>query len=258
MHIIYSRTLSHQLTSGFQRRELPICRFTSIYWRRGGQVVNNSRPHQADVQRLRAQHGPRREAPKVASHSVSRIRATTRTAQRADLGPLLPCRYLTYADVSQLPTIDLDPSLRSIIIPPGMYRSAKARSRQVDLENTYAADSSRAGSMAASPVRLASPYPQLPAGYPASPAATPSPHPGYGLDYQALQAQQSPQVVARYPYAPVPMQQPMQQQLPQYPVGGQYAAAQYPATMSAAERAAQDRLTEDQRVISMLNSRTHM
>ncbi|KZV92178.1 hypothetical protein EXIGLDRAFT_675436 [Exidia glandulosa HHB12029] len=168
--------------------------------------------------------------------------------------------YLTYADVSTLPTIDLDPTLRAIIIPPSMYRSAKARSRQVDLENTYAADSSRAG-MAASPVRLASPYPQVPSGYPTSPA-TPAPH-AFGLDYQAhMQAQQSPQVVARYPYAQVPMQSPMPQHQhvqaqAQYPVG-QYAAQQYPASMSAAERAAQDRLAEDQRVISMLNSRTHM
>lgn len=168
--------------------------------------------------------------------------------------------YLTYADVSQLPTIDLDPTLRAIVIPSGMYRSAKARSRQVDLENTYASDTSRAGGPA-HPVRLASPYPQLPAGFPASPTS-PAPHQAFAIDYQTqLQAHspQQQQAMPRYPYAQVPLQGQMsqQQQMAQYPAS-QYASAQYAATMSAAERAAQDRLAEDQRVISMLNARTHM
>ncbi|EJD44185.1 hypothetical protein AURDEDRAFT_65516 [Auricularia subglabra TFB-10046 SS5] len=172
--------------------------------------------------------------------------------------------YLTYADVSHLPTIDLDPTLRSIVIPPGMYRSAKARSRQVDLENTYASDPSRSG-IAANPVRLASPYPQMPA-QAFSPAPTPAPHPVFPADFQPHQPHQphaqmaaaQQMMAARYPYA-----QTQQPQLAPYSQQ-QAMAAQYAAvhstttTMTAAERAAQDRLAEDQRLISMLNARNMM
>jgi hypothetical protein len=41
--------------------------------------------------------------------------------------------YFTYADLQNLPTIDSDPSLRSITVPPGVYRSGKARTRNSDL-----------------------------------------------------------------------------------------------------------------------------
>lgn len=37
--------------------------------------------------------------------------------------------YFTYADLPHLPTIDHEPNLRQIIVPTGIYRSGKARSR---------------------------------------------------------------------------------------------------------------------------------
>lgn len=37
--------------------------------------------------------------------------------------------YFTYADLPSLPTIDKDPMLRKIIVPGGIYRCGKARSR---------------------------------------------------------------------------------------------------------------------------------
>lgn len=40
--------------------------------------------------------------------------------------------YLTYADLPHIPTIPDDPSLRNIVVPPGMYKSGKARSRNSD------------------------------------------------------------------------------------------------------------------------------
>ncbi|TFK42351.1 Gti1/Pac2 family-domain-containing protein [Crucibulum laeve] len=40
--------------------------------------------------------------------------------------------YFTYADLQRLPTIDQDPVLRKIIVPPGIYRSGKARSKDDD------------------------------------------------------------------------------------------------------------------------------
>ena len=40
--------------------------------------------------------------------------------------------YFTYAELPYLPTIDLDLNLRTIIVPPGIYRSGKTRSRTDD------------------------------------------------------------------------------------------------------------------------------
>ena len=37
--------------------------------------------------------------------------------------------YFTYAELPHLPTIDRDPNLRKVIVPPGIYRSGKTRSR---------------------------------------------------------------------------------------------------------------------------------
>lgn len=37
--------------------------------------------------------------------------------------------YFTYAELPHLPTIDRDPNLRNLIVPPGIYRSGKTRSR---------------------------------------------------------------------------------------------------------------------------------
>ena len=41
--------------------------------------------------------------------------------------------YFTYAELPHLPTIDRDPNLRTVIVPPGIYRSAR-RSRTDDDE----------------------------------------------------------------------------------------------------------------------------
>lgn len=41
--------------------------------------------------------------------------------------------YFTYADLRDLPTVDRDPVLRTVAVPPGVYRSGKARSRNADL-----------------------------------------------------------------------------------------------------------------------------
>ena len=40
--------------------------------------------------------------------------------------------YFTYAELPHLPTIDRDPNLRTVIVPPGIYRSGKTRSRTDD------------------------------------------------------------------------------------------------------------------------------
>ncbi|KAI0658797.1 Gti1/Pac2 family-domain-containing protein [Cubamyces menziesii] len=40
--------------------------------------------------------------------------------------------YFTYADLPSIPTVDQDPLLRTISVPPGVYKSGKARSRNSD------------------------------------------------------------------------------------------------------------------------------
>ncbi|CAL1705281.1 unnamed protein product [Somion occarium] len=40
--------------------------------------------------------------------------------------------YFTYTDLPNIPTIDQDPILRRISVPPGIYKSGKARSRTSD------------------------------------------------------------------------------------------------------------------------------
>lgn len=42
--------------------------------------------------------------------------------------------YFTYTDLPNIPTVDKDAILRKIAVPPGMYRSGKARSRNDDDE----------------------------------------------------------------------------------------------------------------------------
>ena len=42
--------------------------------------------------------------------------------------------YFTYAELPHLPTIDRDPNLRMMIVPPGIYRSGRARPRTDDDE----------------------------------------------------------------------------------------------------------------------------
>lgn len=42
--------------------------------------------------------------------------------------------YFTYAELPYLPTIDRDPNLRTVIVPLGIYRSGKTRSRSHDDE----------------------------------------------------------------------------------------------------------------------------
>ncbi|KAL5533273.1 hypothetical protein ACEPAF_5049 [Sanghuangporus sanghuang] len=50
--------------------------------------------------------------------------------------------YFTYADLEHLPSVDKDPVLRSITIPPGIYRSGKARSRTSELSPDMPSQSS--------------------------------------------------------------------------------------------------------------------
>lgn len=40
--------------------------------------------------------------------------------------------YFTYADLPSIPTVDQDPLLRTVAVPPGVYKSGKARSRNSD------------------------------------------------------------------------------------------------------------------------------
>lgn len=42
--------------------------------------------------------------------------------------------YFTYADLPHLPTIEHDPMLQKIIVPSGIYRTGKTRSRSADDE----------------------------------------------------------------------------------------------------------------------------
>ena len=44
--------------------------------------------------------------------------------------------YFTYADLPNLPTVDKDPLLCTISVPPGVYKSGKARSRNSDASTT--------------------------------------------------------------------------------------------------------------------------
>jgi len=44
--------------------------------------------------------------------------------------------YFTYADLPNIPTTDQDPLLRGLAVPPGVYRSGKARSRTSDAAST--------------------------------------------------------------------------------------------------------------------------
>ncbi|KAH9996852.1 Gti1/Pac2 family-domain-containing protein [Russula vinacea] len=67
--------------------------------------------------------------------------------------------YFTYADLPQIPTIDQDPMLRGVIVPVGVYRSGKARSRNSD------------AGMGTSPPSSPSLYAQGPAG-PSVPSQT--------------------------------------------------------------------------------------
>jgi hypothetical protein len=43
--------------------------------------------------------------------------------------------YFTYADLPHLPTIEHDPILQKIIVPSGIYRTGKTRSRSADDEH---------------------------------------------------------------------------------------------------------------------------
>lgn len=59
--------------------------------------------------------------------------------------------YFTYSDLQNIPTIDQDPILRKLVVPAGIYRSGKARSRN-DMDSgmmDYGPNSS--GSSSASP-----------------------------------------------------------------------------------------------------------
>ncbi|KAI0086139.1 Gti1/Pac2 family-domain-containing protein [Irpex rosettiformis] len=40
--------------------------------------------------------------------------------------------YFTYSDLPSIPTVDQDPMLRNVAVPPGIYKSGKARSRNSD------------------------------------------------------------------------------------------------------------------------------
>lgn len=70
--------------------------------------------------------------------------------------------YLTFADLPHLPTPDQDTTLRSVVAPPGMYRSGKTRSRNSD-----------AGISSAAPSPPASPSPYGRSAYPNPPASRP-------------------------------------------------------------------------------------
>ncbi|KAF9052995.1 Gti1/Pac2 family-domain-containing protein [Panaeolus papilionaceus] len=59
--------------------------------------------------------------------------------------------YFTYADLPHLPTIDHDPLLRKIIVPSGIYRSGKTRSRTDDDELVGSVSNRLPGSDEASP-----------------------------------------------------------------------------------------------------------
>ncbi|KZT39723.1 hypothetical protein SISSUDRAFT_984422 [Sistotremastrum suecicum HHB10207 ss-3] len=115
--------------------------------------------------------------------------------------------YFTYKDLPNLPTLDTDPILRSVTVPPGMYRSGKARSRP-----SIDAESAMGGSRGPPP-------PQYQAWSPSTPSSPRSslPHsPSSGLP----------------------------------PVHSLLTSSAFP--MGSRD----DRRTEDQRIIQLLNSRT--
>ncbi|KAH7104042.1 Gti1/Pac2 family-domain-containing protein [Auriculariales sp. MPI-PUGE-AT-0066] len=192
--------------------------------------------------------------------------------------------YLTYADVPNLPTIDLDPVLRVIAIPPGVYRSAKARSRQVDIENTYASHPSQQSPRGDGHVPPPPPA-MSPAQYAASQFAHSQSPPPAPSPYAAMPYSPSPaSTPSRYAYTPAPQSYPQSvptiqhlpphshSHLPPGSGGGSYygngSAASSPGgygsssgygpgfglnggSLGSGER----RPDEDQRIISMLNAR---
>ncbi|KZT09723.1 uncharacterized protein LAESUDRAFT_810689 [Laetiporus sulphureus 93-53] len=56
--------------------------------------------------------------------------------------------YFTYADLPKIPTIDQDPMLRRLVVPQGVYKSAKSRSRNADTARTANSLSARSSSPA--------------------------------------------------------------------------------------------------------------
>ena len=62
--------------------------------------------------------------------------------------------YFTYSDLPSIPTVDQDPLLRSLAVPPGIYRSGKARSRTSDAAPP--ASSSSSGSRPMTPTSTSS------------------------------------------------------------------------------------------------------
>ena len=141
--------------------------------------------------------------------------------------------YFTYADLQELPTIDHDPALRTIMVPPGIYRSGKARSRNSDL--VLDGPSTYASSSASSPPPM-SPYTTGSSDADSSPSESPRGPPGR-------------------PYSPFPNRasSPMPRGLP--PFGVATASNGMPNYTPGASHRDQKRFSEDQRMIQMLNSR---
>lgn len=134
--------------------------------------------------------------------------------------------YFTYADLQSLPTIDNDPTLRSLSIPPGVYRSGKARpSRNSDLcaDTSQQSSSSSLASSASS-----------------SPPPTPRTLNGSELGSPSMKAVQGH-------YRPEPrVLPPLHVAIPQDGAGSRPKPINLPLD---------PRSSEDQRVIHMLNSR---
>lgn len=129
--------------------------------------------------------------------------------------------YFTYADLQHLPTIDSDQILRSLPIPPGVYRSGKARSRNSDLIVDTASHAQ--GSSVGSSV-------------PSSPSSAPR---MMGASTGASNFQMHPGSSAQSPILP--------------PLHAAVSGIDVPPGPASPSR--ESRWSEDQRVIQMLNSR---
>ena len=191
--------------------------------------------------------------------------------------------YLTYADVANLPTVDMDPVLRVLAIPAGVYRSAKARSRQVDIENTYASQPPPSSQQQQQRNEVSSPTQQAPQPPAMSPAhyasqfaqsAPPTPSPYAHASMQHYGAPSPTAASPRYAYTPAPQSYslpgglPQTQHLPPHPAavaaGGYYGASASAYASYGGATAGyghghglgrDGRQEEDQRIISMLNAR---
>ncbi|KAJ6463827.1 Gti1/Pac2 family-domain-containing protein [Mycena vitilis] len=86
--------------------------------------------------------------------------------------------YFRYDDLAKIPTVDQDPCLRRIIIPPGLYRSGKTRNRTDGDDGSPAANFAPQSPKSSSRYRSDTPSPTLPSMFSSMDLSNPAFHHG--------------------------------------------------------------------------------